>query len=45
LWKIARLNLQMPVTIVLDNARYQKCIIVKELACNPRQYFFIEAQR
>ena len=33
LWKIARLNLQMPVTLVLDNARYQRCVIVKELAC------------
>jgi transposase len=32
LWKIAALNLQIPITIVLDNARYQKCNIVSELA-------------
>lgn len=32
LWKIAALNLQIPITIVLDNARYQKCKIVSELA-------------
>ena len=32
LWKIAALNLQIPVTIILDNARYQKCKIVSELA-------------
>lgn len=32
LWKLARLNLTMPITLVLDNARYQKCKIVKELA-------------
>ena len=30
--KIAALNLQIPITIVLDNARYQKCKIVSELA-------------
>lgn len=30
--KIAELNLQIPVTLVLDNARYQKCKIVMELA-------------
>lgn len=32
LWKIARLNLQIPVSLVLDNARYQRCVIVIELA-------------
>ncbi len=32
LWKIARSNLMMPVTFILDNARYQKCAVVKELA-------------
>ncbi len=32
LWKIARLNFQAPITLVLDNARYQKCAIVGELA-------------
>jgi transposase len=32
LWKIYRLNLQNPVTIVLDNARYQRCKIVLALA-------------
>ena len=32
LWQIARLNLEVPITLVLDNARYQKCAIVQELA-------------
>jgi transposase len=32
LWKTARLNLTMPVTFILDNARYQKCAVVKNLA-------------
>lgn len=32
LWKIAQLELQHPVTLVLDNAKYQKCTIVWELA-------------
>lgn len=32
LWKIARLNLKQPVTFVLDNARYQKCAVVQDLA-------------
>jgi len=32
LWKIACLNLQTPVTLVLDNARYQKAGIVQQLA-------------
>jgi transposase len=32
LWLIARLQIQVPVTLVLDNAKYQKCKIVKELA-------------
>jgi len=32
LWKIARLNLKTPVTLVLDNARYQQCRLVKDLA-------------
>jgi transposase len=32
LWCIARLNIGVPITIVLDNARYQKCKIVWELA-------------
>ena len=30
--EIAKLNLEVPVTLVLDNARYQKCRIVWELA-------------
>ncbi len=30
--KIALLNLQIPVTLILDNAKYQKCKIAKELA-------------
>lgn len=29
---IAKLNLDMPITLVLDNARYQKCTIVTALA-------------
>ncbi len=32
LLKISQKNLNTPITIVLDNARYQKCHIVKELA-------------
>jgi transposase len=32
LWRIARLDLGVPITLVLDNARYQKCKIVWELA-------------
>ena len=30
--KIAALNLEMPITLVLDNARYQKCYLVQNLA-------------
>ena len=30
--KIAALNLEMPITLVLDNARYQKCYLVQRLA-------------
>lgn len=32
LWKIARLNLKTPVTLVLDNARYQRARLVQKLA-------------
>ena len=32
LWHISRLNIGVPITLVLDNARYQKCKIVLELA-------------
>lgn len=32
LWKISRLNLQTPITLVLDNARYQRARIVQQLA-------------
>ena len=32
LWKIARLNLETPVTLVLDNARYQRAKLVQQLA-------------
>lgn len=32
LWKIARLNLQTPVTLILDNARYQRATMVQQLA-------------
>jgi transposase len=34
LWKIYHLNLQLPITLVLDNARYQKCALVTELAAS-----------
>lgn len=30
--KIAALNLAVPITVVLDNARYQRCRLVQELA-------------
>lgn len=30
--KISKENIGLPITIVLDNARYQKCLIVKELS-------------
>jgi len=32
LWQVAALNLQIPITLVLDNARYQKCALVYEVA-------------
>ena len=32
LHKIATLELQGPITLVLDNARYQHCALVKDLA-------------
>lgn len=32
LWKLSRLLLSVPITLVLDNARYQKCKLVQELA-------------
>ena len=32
LQKIAGLGLSIPITLVLDNARYQKCLVVRELA-------------
>jgi len=32
LWKIASLGLDIPITLVLDNARYQKCALVQNLA-------------
>ena len=32
LQKLAALNLEVPITLVLDNARYQKCRYIKELA-------------
>lgn len=32
LWKISELNIKVPITLILDNARYQKCKIVFELA-------------
>ena len=32
LYKIAALGLTVPITLVLDNARYQKCLLVQETA-------------
>jgi transposase len=32
LWRISRLDIRVPITLVLDNARYQKCKLVWELA-------------
>ena len=32
LTKIAALNLMVPVTLVMDNARYQRCTVVREFA-------------
>lgn len=32
LWKIYHANLSIPITLVLDNARYQKCALVIDLA-------------
>ncbi len=37
-WQLAGLNLGVPITLVLDNARYQKCKLIQELA----QYLNIE---
>lgn len=33
LHKVADLGLKVPITLVLDNARYQRCALVQELAC------------
>jgi len=32
LMKIAVLNLQIPITLILDNARYQRCLLVQSFA-------------
>lgn len=32
LWKLHRLYIDLPLTLVLDNARYQRCALVQELA-------------
>lgn len=32
LHKLYNLNLQIPITLILDNARYQKCALVEQLA-------------
>lgn len=34
LWQIDHLHVHVPITLVLDNARYQKCAIVQELAAS-----------
>lgn len=34
LHQLAALNLKVPITIFLDNARYQKCALVKTVAAN-----------
>jgi transposase len=32
LWKLYNSNLGIPITLILDNARYQKCMLVQQLA-------------
>jgi hypothetical protein len=32
LYKLAALGLTVPITVVLDNARYQRCWLVQEIA-------------
>lgn len=32
LYRVSALSLSIPVTLILDNAKYQKCAIVKKLA-------------
>ena len=32
LWKLANLNLDIPITVVLDNAKYQRCRAVESFA-------------
>ena len=32
LFKLAELSLQVPITLVLDNARYQRCTLVQSVA-------------
>lgn len=32
LWKLYHANFGMPITLILDNARYQKCALVQQLA-------------
>ena len=40
--KIAALGLNIPITLLLDNARYQKCKIVEELALSlSRELFYL----
>ncbi len=34
LYKLAALNLAMPITLFMDNARYQKCALVRATAAN-----------
>jgi len=42
--KIALMNIRVPITLVLDNARYQKCAIVAELALKLNiELFFLPA--
>jgi len=42
LHKIAALGLQGPITLVLDNARYQHCALVKDLAATLNiQFWFL----
>src|SRR5439155_24624358 len=33
--KLAELSLQVPITLVLDNARYQRCALVQSVAIEP----------
>ena len=48
LYKLAALGLTVPITVVLDNARYQRCGLVQEIAahlrsCLEKQFIYLQA--